>query len=265
MRYINSFLKIFFLVLFITAYNNSFGSPTDDSLKIQSKIPDGLIILMEAYPDYIDSIDENHLYWRDGEVMIYDDGIKKNFDEMMKSPSLKDMFYFKYTVGADYEVPDVNFDPGRVRNSEFFGKMYGNTESQVKSNLTYINWMPEFTNTKLLVTTVNGVDKQLQAVSDELQKLPPELRKYVTKTAGTFNYRNIAGTDLISAHGYGIAIDINTDYSDYWQWSKTGKYRNRIPMEIVSIFEKYGFIWGGKWYHFDTMHFEYRPEQIIKH
>lgn len=125
--------------------------------------------------------------------------------------------------------------------------------------------MPEFTNTKLLVTTVNGVDKQLQAVSDELQKLPPELRKYVTKTAGTFNYRNIAGTDLISAHGYGIAIDINTDYSDYWQWSKTGKYRNRIPMEIVSIFEKYGFIWGGKWYHFDTMHFEYRPEQIIKH
>jgi D-alanyl-D-alanine carboxypeptidase len=22
----------------------------------------------------------------------------------------------------------------------------------------------------------------------------------------------------------------------------------------------YGFIWGGKWYHYDTMHFEYRPE-----
>ncbi|MBP9613702.1 MAG: M15 family metallopeptidase, partial [Sulfurospirillum sp.] len=24
--------------------------------------------------------------------------------------------------------------------------------------------------------------------------------------------------------------------------------------------EKYGFVWGGRWYHYDTMHFEYRPE-----
>ncbi|MEJ2663631.1 MAG: M15 family metallopeptidase, partial [Spirochaetia bacterium] len=28
-------------------------------------------------------------------------------------------------------------------------------------------------------------------------------------------------------------------------------------------FEKYGFIWGGKWYHYDTMHFEYRPELLV--
>jgi D-alanyl-D-alanine carboxypeptidase len=39
-------------------------------------------------------------------------------------------------------------------------------------------------------------------------------------------------------------------------------YRNRMPQEIVSIFEKHGFIWGGKWNHFDTMHFEYRPELL---
>ena len=39
-------------------------------------------------------------------------------------------------------------------------------------------------------------------------------------------------------------------------------YRNKIPMEIVDIFEKHGFIWGGKWYHYDTMHFEYRPELL---
>jgi hypothetical protein len=30
------------------------------------------------------------------------------------------------------------------------------------------------------------------------------------------------------------------------------------------VFERQGFIWGGKWWHFDTMHFEYRPE-IIAH
>jgi hypothetical protein len=35
-----------------------------------------------------------------------------------------------------------------------------------------------------------------------------------------------------------------------------------MPQEVVAIFEKRGFIWGGKWYHFDTMHFEYRPELL---
>jgi hypothetical protein len=33
-----------------------------------------------------------------------------------------------------------------------------------------------------------------------------------------------------------------------------------MSRERVEIFERHGFIWGGKWYHYDTMHFEYRPE-----
>ena len=53
---------------------------------------------------------------------------------------------------------------------------------------------------------------------------------------------------------------------DYWEWSKgkDGKiaWTNRIPGAIGEIFERHGFIWGAKWYHFDSMHFEYRPEII---
>ena len=33
-----------------------------------------------------------------------------------------------------------------------------------------------------------------------------------------------------------------------------------VPLPVVEAFEAEGFIWGGKWYHYDTMHFEYRPE-----
>jgi D-alanyl-D-alanine carboxypeptidase-like protein len=40
-------------------------------------------------------------------------------------------------------------------------------------------------------------------------------------------------------------------------------YKDQIPWEIIRIFESHGFIWGGKWYHYDTMHFEYRPELLI--
>jgi len=78
----------------------------------------------------------------------------------------------------------------------------------------------------------------------------------------------IAGTTRRSAHGYGIAIDIATTDADYWRWPRVRSdrspppWRNRIPQEIVDVFERNGFIWGGKWSHFDTMHFEYRPELL---
>ena len=67
-------------------------------------------------------------------------------------------------------------------------------------------------------------------------------------------------------HSWGAAIDLNTAFSDYWRWSQSGGsvpiYHNRFPPEVVSIFERHGFIWGGRWSHFDTMHFEYRPELL---
>ncbi len=111
---------------------------------------------------------------------------------------------------------------------------------------------------------VNGAAGQLEKAAEELKQLPNEFYKYLKNIGGTFVWRNILGTNRLSNHSYGTAIDINTKYSDYWQWNKSLSYRNRIPIEIVNIFEKYGFIWGGKWYHYDTMHFEYRPELSIR-
>ena len=52
-----------------------------------------------------------------------------------------------------------------------------------------------------------------------------------------------------------------------WSGGASGapRYRNRVPFDIVAVFERHGFIWGGKWSHFDTMHFEYRPELLSPH
>jgi hypothetical protein len=85
---------------------------------------------------------------------------------------------------------------------------------------------------------------------------------------GTFNWRKISGTDRLSMHSFGMTIDLNPAYSDYWQWGcrctdeslPLKDYKNRIPTSIVEVFERHGFIWGGKWKHYDTMHFEFRPE-----
>ena len=99
----------------------------------------------------------------------------------------------------------------------------------------------------------------------------PGLHKYLQDIGGTFNWRTIAGTDRLSSHSFGITIDINVKFANYWKWdlNNRGKtdsipYKNNIPYEIVEVFEKYGFIWGGKWYHYDSMHFEYRPELLVE-
>jgi hypothetical protein len=123
-------------------------------------------------------------------------------------------------------------------------------------------------NQTLQFSKVNNAHLELKAISDELDK-HPEWKKYLTNIGGTFNWRYINGTKRLSNHSFGITIDLNTSYSNYWQWScncvdekAKPKYQNKIPQGIVDIFEKHGFIWGGKWSHFDTMHFEYRPELL---
>ena len=107
----------------------------------------------------------------------------------------------------------------------------------------------------------------LKAVVREINALPTRIKKRVKQTAGAFNWRKIAGTKRLSAHSFGIAVDIGGKNGNYWRWdiktpSEKIKYKNRIPLEVVEIFERHGFIWGGKWYHYDTMHFEYRPELL---
>jgi len=32
---------------------------------------------------------------------------------------------------------------------------------------------------------------------------------------------------------------------------------------VVKVFEHFGFVWGGKWFYWDLVHFEYRPDLLI--
>jgi len=140
------------------------------------------------------------------------------------------------------------------------------SQPAVKAQLAAVPWLPSRGGGTVMVTRVNGVDRALAAVSRDLEKLPDSMTKFLVPSAGTFNCRPIAGTSRLSVHAFGAAIDLSTKFGDYWQWSgKKGSapaYRNRFPKEIVEVFERHGFIWGGAWYHFDTFHFEYRPEII---
>src|SRR6516162_622447 len=231
--------------------------------------PDASAALLKAYPDFLDRIEENDLVWKDGTRMHIDDGKgAKAFDAMLNDPDIKDMFLMKYPVGEKGIAPEVDFDPGRVRYAPFFQKMYGDCRTKgFMTNAADVVWLPSKDGRKVKFTKINGAAEALQNVSNELDKLPGRFLVYLRPSQGTYNCRPIMGTDRQSAHGYGIAIDIAAAHSHYWLLSKPDgdgriRYKNEIPWEIVRIFEKHGFIWGGKWYHYDTMHFEYRPEII---
>lgn len=216
--------------------------------------------LIKAYPEQRMRYADNKILFPDGTSVTYDDKKKKSFDAMLDDSDIEDMFSLSYdTIGK----PKYLADAGRSRCEALFKKMYGASAEAVRKNLVTVEWFGQ----KVLFTKVNGADKQLRKVAAELAKIS-NVRKYL-KSSGTFYWRKVRGAKRQSAHSYGIAFDIGVDYSNYWLWSNPGaketdkiKYLNRIPTEIVKVFEKHGFIWGGRWYHYDTMHFEYRPELI---
>jgi hypothetical protein len=217
--------------------------------------------LVEAYPEQLHGLDEDSLVWRDGTKQPLSDGSRnKSFDEKLRNASLLDQLSLPYPSGPITRPPGPQDDPGRFRNAAFFDKMYGDCDrGETRKRLVMIEWLG---GQKLKVTSVNGVAEKLRSIAKELEILPAGLRRFAYPSAGTFNCRVVKDTGKRSMHAYGAAIDVNVKYSDYWLWSK-GAYRNRIPYEIVEIFERHGFIWGGKWGHYDTMHFEYRPEFFV--
>lgn len=92
-----------------------------------------------------------------------------------------------------------------------------------------------------------------------------------------FNYRNIAGTRVLSNHSYGLAIDINPIQNPYINGDtilpdKASKYKNRNNIRqgmiikddfLYKAFIKRGWIWGGNWENVkDYQHFEKKINNI---
>ncbi len=220
-------------------------------------------LLIAAYPDTLERQEAGRLFFRDGgPPMVIDDGRAKDHAAKLAGGDIEDSLHDLYASGACETVPARNMDPGRIRSEPLLKRLYGNSKKEVATSLRGVDWFGQI----LQVTTRHGVATALEAVRDDLEKRP-DLKPYLTPSAGTFNWRKVAGAPNLSVHSFAAAIDLNTSYADYWVWAggKAGnvpRYENRFPMAIVEIFERHGFIWGGRWYHYDTMHFEYRPELL---
>ena len=68
---------------------------------------------------------------------------------------------------------------------------------------------------------------------------------------GTFNYRKIRGSEALSMHSYGIAIDMAPGAN------KLGQKTTSLPEWYIDCFRDQGFFWGGDFEsRKDPMHFQ---------
>ncbi|MCB2306079.1 M15 family metallopeptidase [Clostridium estertheticum] len=229
-----------------------------------------ILCLMIAYPEYIKNIEKNNGYvylnMKSGRKLCYDDKKVKSIQEKLVNPDLQDTLDQIYPLSPIRCVMRSDFDPGRYRSYGLLSEVYGTSKQVIEDNLTKVNII--YNNYQF--NKSNNASNSLQAVMGELKpllKMDQNLRNCLLPCSGTFNYRVISGTNRLSPHSFGIAIDLASDKRDYWKWSTKDAGEKRLSSystELVKIFEKNNFVWGGKWSHFDILHFEYRPEIILK-
>jgi hypothetical protein len=77
-----------------------------------------------------------------------------------------------------------------------------------------------------------------------------------------YSPRTVVGTKRLSAHACGLAFDINAAANPYGQTPKAAGTPGSVA-ELVPIFEKHGFKWGGTYRQPDPGHFEFTvaPEE----
>lgn len=241
----------------------------EDTLYIDNCKRD-LLVLMMAYPDEIKDIElseDNYIYLilNNNKKIVYDDKKEKNKDTKISNADIQDTLEVIYPLDSINAVLE-GIDPGRGRAYTFLNSIYGGSQNEIEKNLSVFS-----TSCGNLMFNKNAKAgeclKKALNEAKELASKDGKVNSYIFPISGTYNYRVIQDTGRLSPHAYGIAIDLNRNDSDYWKWVDKSKGSKRIegyPKELVKVFEKNGFIWGGKWEHFDILHFEYRPEIILK-
>lgn len=219
--------------------------------------------LVAAYPEVV-AVDADWVLFADGRRVARGTVRDVTPAARLDGATVEEMFFYPYPLAFDLAARRVAwFDPGRLRSDAFFKTLYGGSEAAVRRALVSVRG-PD--GARFFVTERANVACQLAAVFQTLGGR--DWGAAFRSVGGSFNWRVISGTDRLSSHSFGAALDLNSTLGGYWKWDgaapgQVGDYAAPFPAALVQTFERFGFIWGGKWHHFDGMHFEYRPDLIL--
>ena len=250
-----------------------------------------MIALAEAYPKQIERVEFRDNDW----ALLMHDTWYYYADGKLLPENLRESAA-KYRAVILYQYP-AELPPLEERNPEELSRIVNSRTNRSRDTLLRSVFMDDLwqarnhseasNNTRrirflgrwarihhLLIENLVLVEARIMEAAEN----DPQIQTWINSISITesFAWRNIAGTQSRSYHSYGIAIDLLPrsvgKRQTYWLWTSQHRadwwnvpYHERYhpPEAVINAFETYGFIWGGKWLRFDTMHFEYRPEILI--
>jgi len=252
----------------------------------------------EAYPHLITEVTKEEKDWivkfKNGNTYFWADG--KVLPEKVLPKSDKYTRYTIYPYNMNGRSPELyteeQIEKLRVKRQprqpkkkrkiipgvegSLYKELYSiTTKKSAKKQLTEVKLSGHYiTVHKIIADKVKSIDSKIILLAKKDKEVSSFLKSIGRVEA--FNWRKIAGTDRMSNHSYGIAIDILPKKSRkqtlYWLWESNKNDKWMLlpqsslwtpPDQVVKIFLEEGFAWGGHWDRYDTMHFEYRPELIV--
>lgn len=215
-------------------------------------------------------------YWSGGRIL------PESLLEEKEDYSPHKYYYYPADLPAEPKLPDIrdllirDLNIREPVNTSFLDTLYGGaTYRDVRRNVESINFLGFRVNThKRIIPLLREIEREIIPLKEK----DKEIENFISnlRSIDSLSWRNVEGSMNRSLHSYGIAIDFMPRRTGgreiYWAWTR---HRNRqwykvpyerrfmVPDNIVKTFEKYGFIWGGKWLFYDNIHFEYRPEILI--
>jgi hypothetical protein len=236
-----------------------------------------VVAFAQAYAPLIDSVargDEDVVFHFGGRRIHFQDGRMLAEDRLDRADDCDPIFY-EYPLRPMTEPPRAGAEMPTYC-TDVLEMLFGDTELQIRAHGGSVTFLAHrmFLN-DLLVEPLAAVEAEILDVSTR----DAAVAAWVDGLDITYSFisRDIAGSPTRSHHGFGLAVDLVPRSYDgrhvYWRWSRVYNREawDRIPVEerwsppaiVVEIFERHGFVWGGKWPHFDAIHFEYRPEILL--
>jgi len=231
---------------------------------------------LQAYRPLIDSVtytDDDVTFIMGGRPIHFRDG-RMLGEERLDEVEEFDPIFYRYSLDPLVAPPPLTNLP--TYSTDYLEALFGRAEDQVRRNCRSLSFLDHnlFVN-DIILEPLRGVEREIQ----DAARRDPEVAQWLAElnVAYSFLFRDIAKSRTRSLHGFGLALDlVPRSYGGrqvYWQWSRVqdreGWYRIPLsqrwspPQEVIEAFEHHGFVWGGKWSRFDTVHFEYRPEILL--
>ncbi|MGH8916579.1 MAG: M15 family metallopeptidase, partial [Acidimicrobiia bacterium] len=133
-----------------------------------------------------------------------------------------------------------------------FGTYFGHSVAQVRDELVFWN-VPQSGGQRVLIH--RSALPAFQKVAAGLAAEAAAGRVYPVTRVSAFYARTLRGSNQLSRHALGLAIDINYQQNPY---RADGKLITNIPSWYVQVWRDAGFCWGGDWANAkDPMHFSW--------